>query len=262
MTRAACLFLLLALDAAAGGPPVKGHYQEANSGKFDLVDGVANTANGDTILYFTEKPIASTVLTSSICGMTQASAMALLRNSGYVLAGLDKKGKPIYFEAGTPLGGKRTMQDGRPVRASGGKVKRSRVSGSLTEKTHLTLDFDLPLAKPEHVRRSSSEELIAVYEKVRGAAKAKDLAGMLAAQGFDAKQIAAIRALPGIDADVAALANLFLDPGTPEDPFIESDLARIGARGANPKGAKFINYYTFEPCGNNLVLTKVGQNPQ
>src|SRR5437763_1402985 len=61
--------------------PVKGKYSEINSGKFDLVDGIANDANGGTVVYVTEKQIASPVLADSTCAMAQARSLALLRNS-------------------------------------------------------------------------------------------------------------------------------------------------------------------------------------
>jgi hypothetical protein len=37
---------------------VKGKYSEINTGKFDLVDGIANDTNGGAVVYVTEKQIA------------------------------------------------------------------------------------------------------------------------------------------------------------------------------------------------------------
>jgi hypothetical protein len=32
--------------------------------------------------------------------------------------------------------------------------------------------------------------------------------------------------------------------------------------GANPKGAKFLNFYWFTPCREKLVLVAISENPQ
>src|SRR5262249_12021958 len=76
---------------APGGPapyaypaPVKGHYKEINTGDFDLVDGISYAAGEGTVVLATEKPIASPILAGSICPMTQARAIALIRNAGYL----------------------------------------------------------------------------------------------------------------------------------------------------------------------------------
>src|SRR5260221_14615363 len=86
-------------------PPVKGKYSEINSGKFDLVDGIAKDANGGTVVYVTEKQIASPALADSTCAMAQARSLALLRNSGYIQVRLNADGSASYFEAGTPYHG-------------------------------------------------------------------------------------------------------------------------------------------------------------
>jgi hypothetical protein len=64
-------------------PPVKGHYKEINIGEFDLVDGIAYTATGGggTVVYVTDKAIASPMLAESVCPMTQARALTELRNA-------------------------------------------------------------------------------------------------------------------------------------------------------------------------------------
>jgi hypothetical protein len=99
--------------------PVKGKYSEVNSGKFDLVDGIANDANGGTVVYVTGKQIASPVLADSTCAMAQARALTLLRNSGYLQIRLDAGGNASYFEAGTPYGGQRIDRAGRTAKVSG-----------------------------------------------------------------------------------------------------------------------------------------------
>ena len=37
---------------------------------------------------------------------------------------------------------------------------------------------------------------------------------------------------------------------------------QVGARGKNPKGSAFFNFYEFSPCGDKLVLVGIGENPQ
>src|SRR5258706_8679002 len=242
--------------------PVKGKYSEINSGKFDLVDGIANDANGGTIVYVTEKQIASPVLAESTCAMAQARSLALLRNSGYIQVRLNADGSASYFEAGTPFHGQMIDRAGRAVRVSGGKVKEGRVEGSVTEKGHAQFDFDLPATKREPPRVPTKDELFATYTKIRKAAIAKDLAALLFAQGFEAKQIEKIRGLAGIDADFAVHADRFMEPGAPEEATIEPGTIRVGGKGKNSKGAAFFNFYFFAPCGEKLVLVRVGENPQ
>lgn len=240
--------------------PVKGRYGEVNIGKFDLVDGVAYAEGKDTVVYVTEKQIASPILAESTCAITQARALTLLRNSGYIVVSMNAGGAPSYFEAGTPKGGQMIDRAGRNARVSGGKAKDGRVAGTVADKNHGKFDFDLPVASARPARTVTKDELVAAYTAVRRAAIAKDLKAMLSAQGFDAKQGEAIRGLAGIDADFASHADLFLEPGAPEEPDLAAK--RVGARGKNSKGAAFINYYTFATCGDKLVLVKVGENPQ
>ena len=83
---------------------------------------------------------------------------------------------------------------------------------------------------------------------------------MLAAQGFSAAQIEAIRGLSGINADLAAHAGRFLDPGVPEEVLAAT--GQVGARGKDPAGKAFYNFYEFSPCGEKLVLVGIGENPQ
>jgi hypothetical protein len=256
-------------------PPVKGHYEEVNTGTFDLVDGIAYTAKEGTVVYVTEKPVGSPVLATASCPMTLARALTLLRNSGYLEVLLDARGRSKYLVAGTPYGGRSREEDGH-WKITGGPAKGGRVSGTMAYRGYGQFDFDLPVAKPampeptegERVngirpaegRRTPTEaELVAAYTEIRRAARAGDLGALLAAQGFDAREIEAIRGLPGIDADLAAHAARFLDPGTPEEMTANN---QVGARGKNPKGAAFFNFYEFSPCGEKLVLVGVGENPQ
>ena len=87
----------------------------------------------------------------------------------------------------------------------------------------------------------------------------------LAAQGFSAEQIAAIRGLEGIDADLEQHALHFLQPETPkgeEETEMHTGEGYVRAEGANSAGAKFINYYYLVPCGDRLLLGMIGENPQ
>jgi hypothetical protein len=252
----------VAVPAYTYPAPVKGKYSEPNSGKFDLVDGVAYAADKDTVLYVTEKQIASPMLTGSACAVSQARSLALLRNSGYITVKLNAAGNPGYFEAGTPYSGRRIDRAGRTAKVSGGKAKDGRVTGSVTDKGHGQFDFDLPVAGAETTRMPTKEELFAAYKAVRQAAIKKDLKALLSAQGFDAKQIEKIRGLEAIDSDVAAHADRFLEPGAPEEPTIQPGTIRVGGSGKNSKGAKFVNYYWFAPCGDKLLLVNIGENPQ
>jgi hypothetical protein len=261
--------------------PVKGHYEEVNTGTFDLVDGIAYTGGGGTVVYVAAKSIASPVLAGSTCPMTQARALTLLRNAGYLEVKLDAAGRSSYFAGGTPYGGRgREEEAGSHFwKIAGGKVADGRIAGSLTYKGHGRFEFDLPILKPgvsevsegdrvqgrraDEARRTPAEaELLAAYAAMRKAALAKDLKAMLGAQGFDAKQVEAIRGLPGIDADLPAHADRFLSPGAPEDPSVGPGHGSVGASGKNSKGAAFVNYYQFEPCGDRLVLVGIGENPQ
>lgn len=262
--------------------PVKGHYEEVNTGTFDLVDGIAYAASGGgTVVYVTEKAIASPVLAGSTCPMTQARALTLLRNAAYLEVTLDASSRSSYFAGGTPYGGQGREEDvgGGYWKIAGGKLNDGRIAGTVSYKRRGQFEFDLPVFKPgvnevsegdrvkgqraDETRRAPSEaEATAAYTTLRRAAFARDLKTMLAAQGFDAKQVAAIRGLPGIDADLAAHADRFLDPGAPEEPSVGPGQASVAARGKSSKGAAFANYYQFAPCGDKLVLVGIGENPQ
>jgi hypothetical protein len=260
-------------------PPVTGHYEEVNTGKFDLVDGVAySTKEASTVVYVTEKSIASPVLAASTCPMTQARALTLLRNAGFLEVRLDAAGRSKYFAAGSPYGG-RSREEGSSWKVTGGKVADGRIAGRVTYARHGQFAFDLPVAKPaldevsegdrvqgrraDEGRRTPTEaELTAAYVEARRAARAGDLEALLAAQGFGPAQIEAVRGLAGIDADLVSHAGHFLDPGAPEEVNIGAGSGGVGARGKDPKGAAFYNFYEFAPCGDKLVLVGIGENPQ
>ena len=263
--------------------PVKGHYKEVNTGDFDLVDGVAYTAsNGKgTVVFVTEKSVASPVLAASTCPMTQLRAVALIRNSGWAEVTIDGAGRSKFYTAGTQYdgSGRSTEVGSREWTIKGGTPADGRIAGTVTYRRRGTFEFDLPVATPgvnevsesdrmdgqrvDQTRRAPTEaELLAAYASVRKAALAGDLKTMLELQGFNATQVAAIRGLPGIDAELAAHADRFLDPGAPEEPTVQAGRGAVGARGKNSKGAAFFNFYEFVPCGEKLVMTSIGLNPQ
>jgi len=104
--------------------------------------------------------------------------------------------------------------------------------------------------------------ITAAYDALHTAAAAKDLKGFLEAQGFDAKQAAAVRGLDGIQTDFAAFADRFLTPGQGGEGSRGPGWASLRAEGVNSRNAKFVNYYWFTTCGDKLVLTRISVNPQ
>ncbi|MEO8347407.1 MAG: HEAT repeat domain-containing protein [Acidobacteriota bacterium] len=264
-----------------GVASVQGHFEEINIGSFDLVDGIAWPAEGgSTVVYVVSKPIASSALASSPCPMTMARALTALRNAGWVEVTLDSAGKSDYFASGTPFGGaSREQEVGGNYWSSNLRKAGSRAVGSVEHKERGGFRFDLPLSSPKINEVSESDRsrgrradessptpteqaVTEAYRAAREAALKKDWHGLLAAQGFDPKQIAAIRGLDGIDADLAVFADRFLKPGTADEFQSDAGYGAVRGEGANSKGAKFINYYWFSLCQGKLVLFSVTENPQ
>ena len=262
--------------------PVKGHYKEINLGEFAVVDGIAYTATGNagTVVYATSKAIASPLLADSACPMTLARALTELRNANYMEVTLNSKGISKYFAAGTAFNG--SSKDTSP----GGRYWQSRLkqdaghaAGNVVHRNYGHFEFDMPLYTPqvnEFSEGDSSDGLqydkrlpkptevavTAAYKALHDAAMKKDLKALLTAQGFDKKQVAAIRGLEGIDADFAVYADRFLAPGTPDDFTARTGTAYVHTLGVNSKGKKFANYYHFVPCGTQLVMVRIAENPQ
>ena len=265
--------------------PVSGHYKESNTGEFDLVDGIAwgPTRAGETAVYVTDKPIASPIL-GATCPMAEARALSVLRNARWNEVDLDAKGKSRYYGAGTQYDGTSRSEDvgGHEWKFTRHDVPADRIAGKVTNQYYGSFEFDLPVRKPGVLEVSEIERMdgglyktdmptpdaaavIATFAKIRAAALAKDLKGWLAAQGFSAEQIAAIRGLAGIDADLEQHALHFLSPETPqgtEETEMHTGEGYVRGEGANSAGAKFINYYYLVPCGDRLLLGMVGENPQ
>jgi hypothetical protein len=263
--------------------PVKGHYREVNVGSFDLVDGVAYTASNGagTVVYVTDKPIASPVLSESRCPMTQARAISVLRSADYAEVTLDAAGRSKYFAAGKTFGGS-TREDevgGHYWTSSLKSSDAGRAAGGVQHKSHGGFTFDLPLLHPqvrevsegdrskgrradESSPKPTEQALTAAYTSVLDAVRKKDLKSLLAALGFDEKQSAAIRGLDGIEADFAVFSDRFLEPGTVSDFMAKPGTGYVRSEGVNLKGKKFANYYWFAPCGDRLVLVQIAENPQ
>jgi hypothetical protein len=261
--------------------PVKGHYKEVNIGEFNVVDGIAYTATGGagTVIYVTSKPIASPMLTGSACPMTEARALSQLRNVNYMEVTL-AHGASKYFAAGTSFAGSSREEAGSGrYWSSRMKDDPDRAIGSVIHKLHGNFDFDLPISSPRvnevsegdriHGTRSdltapkpTEQPVAAAYRAVHDAAVKKDLKALLAALGFDAKQIAAIRGLDGIDTDLAVYSDRFLTSSAPNEFSAKPGTAYVRVEGANAKGKKFANYYHFAPCGDHFVLASIAENPQ
>lgn len=258
--------------------PVSGHFAEVNTGEFDLVDGLAfPSASGDgTVVYVTSKAIASPILTASAAPMTEARAIALLRDACYLEVTLDAAGKSSYFGKGTQYNGQGREEEvgGRYWKIEAKKLAAGRTAASVAHKDHGGFEFDLPIAKPKVAEVSQGdrvkglrspkdaatpkeEAVTDLYRALHKAAKAKDLAALLAAQQFSTEAIAAIRGLPGIEADFAAFADRFLDPGDPGEATVYEGYGGIRAQGVDSKGEKFSNYYEFAPLGDRLVLVGI-----
>ncbi|HXL82662.1 MAG TPA: hypothetical protein VN989_00885, partial [Casimicrobiaceae bacterium] len=261
--------------------PVKGHYKEINIGEFDLVDGIAYPATGGagTVVYVADKPIASPMIAGSACPMTQARVLAELRNAKYLEVTLTH-GTSKYFAAGTYFGGSSGEQEvGGRYWSSRMKEDPERAIGSVLHKRQGSFDFDLPLSSPKVKEVSEGERtqgnrydvtapkpteqaVTAAYRAMHDAALKKNLKDLLAAQGFDAKQIAAIRGREGIDADFMVYADRFLVPSAADEVSVKPGTGYLRTEGSNSKGQKFANFYHFAPCGDHLVLVSIAENPQ
>ena len=255
--------------------PVKGHVKELNIGEFDLVDGIAYAAmsGSGTVVHVFSKPIASPLLAGSSCPLTQARALSKFRNASFGEVTLDAAGRSKYFAAGTPFNG--SLVDLTPRDWSSTlKTDAGRAAGSVVHRRYGKFEFDLPLSDPKLDEQSEGDRdqkrrlaatapkptgqaITAAYVALRDAALKKNLKATLAALGFDAKQIAAIRGMDGIDADFLVFADRFLTPGTPGDPWSKPGAGQVRGEGVKANGKKFFNDYYFDLCGSQLVLTGI-----
>jgi hypothetical protein len=257
--------------------PVKGRIKEVNIGEFDLVDGIASVAQSGagTVVYVASRPIASPMLVDSACPLSQARALATLRKANYAEVTLDAKGKSRYFAAGTPSSGSLTDLTPRGW-TSALKSDAGKAAGNVVHR-YGRFEFDLPLSHPSVDEMSygdrqkerkpaattpkpTEQAVIAAYTALRDAVHRKDMKATLSAMGFDAKQVAAIRGMDGIDADFAGFTNRFLAPGTPNEPWTRAGEGQVigeGLRANNSK--KYRNGYYFALCGDRLVLTGISE---
>jgi hypothetical protein len=263
--------------------PVKGHYKEVNIGDFDVVDGIAYPdPNGrGTVVYVTSKPIASPAIVSSACPMTHARALSQLRDASYLEVTL-QKGASKYFAAGKSFGGSsREEEVGGRYWQSRMKDDPERAEGQVVHKRHGSFTFDLPVSHPlvneasqgdwthdpnarwdKTAPKPTQQAVASAYKAVHDAAMKKDLKALLVAQGFDAKQVEAIRGLEGIDADLALYSERFLNATEAPEYSLKAGTGYVRIAGANAKGQKFANYYHFAPCrGDRLVLAFIAENP-
>lgn len=264
--------------------PVSGHFKEANTGDFDLVDGIAWPARDgkSTVVFVTAKPIASPLLAGSKCAATQARALKLLRNSGYAEVTLDANGRSPAFVYGTPYDGQgRGIDVGAKEWPGKIALDGGRAKGSVQHRYYGSFEFDLPVSPTDPNEASENDRMAAGYAAWGGDAPTpnqvealtaygltyravmdNDLGKYLELQGFGEEQARSIRGLAGIEDDFKAHRDRFLDPGAPEEPTLAAGFAAIGARGVNSKGEAFANYYEFTPCNGKLILTSIGLNPQ
>lgn len=181
--------------------------------------------------------------------------------------------------AGTTFGGSsREEEVGGHYWSSRMKADSDRAIGSVVYKGVGNFDFDLPLSKPKVNEVSegglsqdgssnvtaptpTEQAVTAAYRAVHDAALKKNLKGLLAALGFEATQVAAIRGLDGIDADLMVYSDRFLTPGVPGEFNAIAGIATVRGEGMNSKGKKFTSYYHFATCGDHLVLVGIGENP-
>ena len=258
--------------------PVKGHIKEVNIGEFDLVDGIAYAAvsGAGTVVYVASRPIASPMLADSACPLSQARALSTFRKANYAEVTLDAKGRSRYFAAGTPSSGSLTSLSPRDW-TSAVKSDAGKAAGNVVHRNYGRFEFDLPLSRPSVDELSygdrqkdrklaattpvpSEKDVIAAYVAVRDAVHRKDIKATLAAMGFDAKQVAAIRGMDGIDADFQGFTHRFLAPGTPAEPWTRLGQVQVigeGNRANNSK--KYRNGYYFDLCGDRLVLTGIAE---
>jgi hypothetical protein len=264
---------------------VKGTYTEDDAGQLTLVDGIAWRAAAvpGTVVYLTTKPIASAVL-GSTCPVTEARALTLLRDAAWVEVAPDAAGTSKFFTWGRTFGASR---GGRESDMGEGnwtitlrKTPPATIAGAVAYRDRGTFDFELPARRPTIAETSGAQAFddgpreraatpaeakafVAAYEAVRAAALKKDLPGFLAAQGFDAAQVAAIRALPGVDEDFARLSLRFLAKEVKRGkPAFKGRRGAMTAEGTNSEGKGFYNWYYLTKCGTRHLFTTMGENPQ
>jgi hypothetical protein len=286
---ASVALLLTAPDATAGAKAsrasVKGKYTDDNAGELTVVDGVAwrSLSAGGTVVDLTTRPIASAVL-GSTCPVTEARALILLSDAAWVEVIPDAAGRSKFFTWGRTFGDSRGSRVGdmgdNQWTIKLRKAPPATIAGEVVYADHGSFDFELPVRQPSVAETSGAESyddgprevpgtpaavaaFRAAYQAVRAAALKRDLPAFLAAQGFDASQIAAIRALPEVDADFARLARRFLTTEKLGKPAFKGRRGSMTASGTNAEGKAFYNWYYLTSCGpGRHLLTTMAENPQ
>jgi len=280
---ALCLVPAAAQAQAARKPvgpaSVKGTYTDDNLGALELVDGIAwsSVSAGGTVVFLTTKTIASQAL-GSACPMTEARAMILLRDAAWVEVTPDAAGRAKFFTYGRTFGdsrgGRQADMGDHPWTITLRKAPAGKVAGALAYGEHGSFDFEMPVRQPTVAEISEAQAydgggkgappglaaFTAAFQAVRAAALKKDLPGFLAAQGFSAAQITAIRALPGIEDDFARLSLRFLTTAKLGKPSFSGRRGSVTADGKNAEGKSFYNYYYLTACGSRFVLTTMAEN--
>lgn len=249
---------------------VVGSLQEINVGRIALVDGLAWTGAGGTVVRLLGKPVAGRRLAGSVCPTAHLAALELLRDAPYAQITVDESGRSAYLAYGRASGPSVTE---REVSAREWKIRietrrPDRLAGRLTHSSHGGFRFDLPIAPGAQSGEASVEPLqpaavLSAHDALRSAVTRRDLRALLAAQGFSAVEIEALEALPGLRQDLDAFALRFLDADAPADVAMRAEgTGYLLFRGRNPEGRPFANFYHFVGCRGAPVLVKIAVNPQ
>jgi hypothetical protein len=262
--------------------PVSGHFEDANIGSFDFVDGLAWENDEGTVVHVASKAIASPKVAASPCPATLGRSIELVRDARYAEVTLDAKGRSRFFNAGSQYQGTSREEDasGRYWKIEVSGREAGRIAGEVVHRDHGAFRFDLPLAEVGPAEMSANQRMaggeygvasdatppadavVAAYRELHAAARAKNWPAFLEAHGFDRDLVRAIRGLPGIEADLEAHAARFLDPGAPGETTSYTATTGVMAEGKNPQGQSFANFYSFAACGDRMVLVSIGENPQ
>ena len=247
-----------------------GSLQEINVGRIALVDGLAWTGPGGTVVRLVGKPVAGRRLASSVCPTAHLAALELLRDAPHAQITVDESGRSAYLAYGRASGPSVTEREvgARQWKIRIEKRRPDRLAGRLTHSSHGGFRFDLPIAPGAQSGEAFVEPLqpaalVSAHDALRSAVTRRDLRALLAAQRFSAVEIAALEALPDLRQDLDAFALRFLDADAPADVARRAEgTSYLLFRGRNPEGRPFANFYHFVGCRGTPVLVKIAVNPQ
>jgi hypothetical protein len=261
--------------AAPQGASVSGTYKHPILGSFELVDGIAWKGPAGTVVQVTSKPIASAALAGTPCPATLARSIRLLRDARYLEVTLDAKGaSDYYFTGGQYLFNSSDLASAGvdwTIRLT--RHDAQRAAGTV-ERRRGTFQFDLPILQGGPGDRSAGElvrpmkplaspgedKAEAAYQGLRAAAAVKDWPKFLEAHGYGPDLVQALRALPGIEADLEAHAARFLTPGAVEAIHPAMTAMTLAANGRNPQGKSLSNVYDFAACGDRVLLVSISEH--